>query len=287
MVRNAARASRRGLAVGILRVLCNGMCATRRLHVENEEHSCRVGCLDEPDCLSPILTSAFSFPTFLSHLEGTPRSTLVETQNCMISSLRPHTQACNVGLWSWDSLMPSSTPTTITVTTRTAQENFRIAWRREFALCQPSRQHMPTRTKLFASQDARLTSTHIIDGVTSAGWGAIARSPDGNSSSCLVQSLPLRPTLLVEERDYTSTTRWNSPASLKHRPFSGLQDRSAAARRHVFFLWLKTSCQRLCGNDSVTHERTFRYDESAVVIANSAEHQNHKAHLKPWTKRGK
>ena len=52
LVRNAARASRSGAAVGILRVLYNGMCATTRFHVENEEHSCRVRCRDEPDCLS-------------------------------------------------------------------------------------------------------------------------------------------------------------------------------------------------------------------------------------------
>ena len=61
MVRNAARASRQRLAVGLLRVLCNCMGTTRRFHIDNEEHSCRVGCLDEPDRLShyyePLLLS--------------------------------------------------------------------------------------------------------------------------------------------------------------------------------------------------------------------------------------
>ena len=48
----AARASRPGLAVGILRVLCTDMCTAKRVHVDNEEQACRVGCLDESDCLS-------------------------------------------------------------------------------------------------------------------------------------------------------------------------------------------------------------------------------------------
>ena len=52
MIRKAARATRPGLAVGILRLLCNGMCATKRLHVVNDDQTCSVGCNDEPDCLS-------------------------------------------------------------------------------------------------------------------------------------------------------------------------------------------------------------------------------------------
>ena len=60
----AARASRPGFAVGILRVSCTGMCKARRFHVDNEERTCRVGCPDEPDCLSqynkcPLLSNIF------------------------------------------------------------------------------------------------------------------------------------------------------------------------------------------------------------------------------------
>ena len=51
MIRNAARVARPGLLVGILRVLCNGMCTAKRFHVDNEEQTCRVGCSDESDCL--------------------------------------------------------------------------------------------------------------------------------------------------------------------------------------------------------------------------------------------
>ena len=64
MIRNAAQASRAGLAVGILQVLCNGMCTAKRFHVDSEEQSCRVGCIDESDCLShcnrcPLLCDIF------------------------------------------------------------------------------------------------------------------------------------------------------------------------------------------------------------------------------------
>ena len=36
----ASRASRSGRAVGILRVLCNGMCTAQRFHMEGEEQRC-------------------------------------------------------------------------------------------------------------------------------------------------------------------------------------------------------------------------------------------------------
>ena len=52
MTCNAARASRPGLAVGILRVLCNGMCTAQLFHIDGQEQRCRVGCHDEPDSLS-------------------------------------------------------------------------------------------------------------------------------------------------------------------------------------------------------------------------------------------
>ena len=52
MIRSAARASRPGLAVGILRVLCNDMCTAQQFHTDDEEQKCRVGFPDEPDSLS-------------------------------------------------------------------------------------------------------------------------------------------------------------------------------------------------------------------------------------------
>ena len=50
MIRKAAHATRLGLAVEIM-LLCNGMCTAKRFHVDNEEQTYRVVCLDEPDCL--------------------------------------------------------------------------------------------------------------------------------------------------------------------------------------------------------------------------------------------
>ena len=49
---HASRASRPGLTVGFLRILCNGLCTAQRFLVEEEEQRCRVGCPDEPDSLS-------------------------------------------------------------------------------------------------------------------------------------------------------------------------------------------------------------------------------------------
>ena len=48
----ASRASRPGLTVGFLRILCNGLCTAHRFHVEGEAQMCRIGCPDEPDSLS-------------------------------------------------------------------------------------------------------------------------------------------------------------------------------------------------------------------------------------------
>ena len=48
----ASRASRPGLTIGFLRILCNRLCTARRFHTEGNEPTCRVGCQDEPDSLS-------------------------------------------------------------------------------------------------------------------------------------------------------------------------------------------------------------------------------------------
>ena len=48
----ASRASRPGLIVGFLRILCNELCTAQRFHTEEHDHTCRVGCPNEPDSLS-------------------------------------------------------------------------------------------------------------------------------------------------------------------------------------------------------------------------------------------
>ena len=49
-----SRASRPGLLVGFLRILKNGTCTAQRFHTEEHDHTCRVGCPDEPDSLPPF-----------------------------------------------------------------------------------------------------------------------------------------------------------------------------------------------------------------------------------------
>ena len=45
-------ASRPGLLVGFLCILCNGLCSAQRFHTGEHEHTCRVGCPNEPDSLT-------------------------------------------------------------------------------------------------------------------------------------------------------------------------------------------------------------------------------------------
>ena len=72
----ASRGSRPGLVVGLLRILCNGLCIAQRLHHEENEQTCRIGCPDEPDSLShynecPQLYNIFS--TLWRHAQHVPR----------------------------------------------------------------------------------------------------------------------------------------------------------------------------------------------------------------------
>ena len=60
-----SRASRPGLTVGFLRILCNGLCSARRFHTEGEEQTCRIGCPDETDSLSIITMNALACTTCL------------------------------------------------------------------------------------------------------------------------------------------------------------------------------------------------------------------------------
>ena len=133
VVRTAAGASRPGLAVGLLRVLCNGMCATKRFHIDNEEHSCRMGCPNGPNA-SPITTDVPSSPTFSARCGGTLSSTFVKVIYYRVSSLRYCTEAYSTGSRSWVLLMFLCTPTIIIDRRWTTHEDLRIAWIEEFGL---------------------------------------------------------------------------------------------------------------------------------------------------------
>ena len=39
-----SRASRPGLLDVFLRILCNGLCTAQRLHTDEHDHTCRIGC---------------------------------------------------------------------------------------------------------------------------------------------------------------------------------------------------------------------------------------------------
>ena len=61
----ASRASRPGLTVGFLRILCNGLCTAQRFHSESDEQTCRDGCPNEPSSLfhyneCPLLYNMFT-----------------------------------------------------------------------------------------------------------------------------------------------------------------------------------------------------------------------------------
>ena len=47
-----SRASRPGLLVGFFRIICNGLCTARKFHTAENDHTCRIGCPDEPDSLT-------------------------------------------------------------------------------------------------------------------------------------------------------------------------------------------------------------------------------------------
>ena len=63
------------------------MCTAKRFHVGNEEQTCRIGCIGEPDC--PLTTTGtLSFSTSLSQSGGTPGSNFKEINYSTTSSLK-------------------------------------------------------------------------------------------------------------------------------------------------------------------------------------------------------
>ena len=59
-----SRASRPGLLVCFLLIPCNGLCTAQRFHTEEHDHTCRVGCPDEPNSL----THCNECPCFMTSL---------------------------------------------------------------------------------------------------------------------------------------------------------------------------------------------------------------------------
>ena len=59
-------ASRPGLIVGFLRILCHGLCTAQRFHTEEHDHTCRVGCPHEFDSLTHYNECPRLYNIFLS-----------------------------------------------------------------------------------------------------------------------------------------------------------------------------------------------------------------------------
>ena len=71
-LKRVSRASRPGLLVGFLRILCNGLCTAQRFHTAENDHTCRVGCPNEPGSLTqynecPRLRNLFLFGDMLRY----------------------------------------------------------------------------------------------------------------------------------------------------------------------------------------------------------------------------
>ena len=65
-MKSVSRASRPGLLVGCLRILCNGLCTARRFHTAEHDHTCRIGYPDEPDSLTHYDECARLYNIYLS-----------------------------------------------------------------------------------------------------------------------------------------------------------------------------------------------------------------------------
>ena len=116
-----SRASRSGLLVGFLRILCNEQCITQRFHTEEHDHTCRVGCPNEPDSLThynecPRLYNIFSFWRHVTVLSQRNHFSTTWSLECSCG-------AFNVESWQLASLTPSSMPIISTATTLTRERH--------------------------------------------------------------------------------------------------------------------------------------------------------------------
>ena len=83
-MKRVSRASRPGLLVGFLRILCNGLCTAQRFHTVENHHTCRVGCPDEPDSLSHYNMCPRLYNLFLSFRR---HASMVPPRNCLLHDL--------------------------------------------------------------------------------------------------------------------------------------------------------------------------------------------------------
>ena len=91
-MKKVSRACRPGLLVGFLRILCNGLCTARRFHTAEHDHTCCIGCPDEPDSLTHYNVCPRLYKIFLSFWR---HATVLPPRNCLL-----HDLISRVFLWS-------------------------------------------------------------------------------------------------------------------------------------------------------------------------------------------
>ena len=117
-MKRVSRASRPGLLVGFLRILCNGLCTAQRFHTAENDHTCRIGCLDEPDSLSHYNMCPRDCTTSFFSSGDTPRWCHQEIACCTTWSPGCSCEAFNMASWFWVFLTHSSMLITSTAVTR-------------------------------------------------------------------------------------------------------------------------------------------------------------------------
>ena len=66
-----AKSCKPGLVVGALRIACNGLCTAARFHTAEDNPGCRLGCLEELDCLRHYICCPILFYHLNSLWPGT------------------------------------------------------------------------------------------------------------------------------------------------------------------------------------------------------------------------
>ena len=66
-----AHSCKPGLVVSALRIACNGLCTAARFHTAEDNPGCRLGCLEEQDCLRHYNScqKLFRHPSWLGTIE--------------------------------------------------------------------------------------------------------------------------------------------------------------------------------------------------------------------------
>ena len=152
-----SRASRPGLIVGFLRILCNGLCTAQRFHTEEHDHTFCVFCPNEPDSLThynecPPVAQHFCFFLETCFCTSAEKPSLAWLDHPGVPAKAP-IWYCGDGLPWRLCLCPSSAPSNY----RKSWELV-IAWMDESSLWRPSLLPMPTHIRQLVSLDTCLQS---------------------------------------------------------------------------------------------------------------------------------